>query len=356
MAITPQEITLDISPRYRFEIIDIRDRISELLNRDIDDFRKATYCSFHTTAGYLEQSICSRLNHQKENIRSYMKAFQQLFPTNADYYHDDMDLRHELSADEREIEPKNADSHLTFIGSGLKNVVTYLNKPEQPVYFIELDGVSEHGHRKRHTSAMYFNREEVVYSRKIRIPVSQHPIDSVNLRDPKLAYLDKITDIFNEYEVENGRVDISLDPTERNAGLTVNEYETLLMTQDLVQVLKNPGKFMGEKGKYILQNPGLIPSRTKEYAKYDLVHIFNEMMDAFHISQSVLEKMLAKFIAYPAEKFLRMKRNVSFLVSNKGNGIAPEIVQGRYQSPILVQWKQAPELFRTVTLTITRYI
>jgi hypothetical protein len=218
-----------------------------------------------------------------------------------------------------------------------------------------LDGVSEHGHRTRQTNAMFYNDEEVVFQQKVNIAISQHPIDSINLRDPKLGYLDKLNEILHTYEIENGRIDISLDPTERFAGLTVNEYETLLMTYDLVQILKNPMKFMGKKGKYLLQHPGKIPTRTKEYAKYDFVHIFNELMDSFGMSQSVFEKLLARVIALPAEKFLGVKRNVSFLISNNGSNNTAKIVQGRYQSPILVQWKESPNASRVLTLTITRY-
>jgi thiamine phosphate synthase YjbQ (UPF0047 family) len=355
MTLKPQEISLDISPKYRFEIIDIKNRVSELINGDRNSYQKTTYCSFHTTAGYLDQTLCSTLNYQKEKIRSYINAFQQLFPINGNYRHDVMELRNELTEAEREVEPKNADSHLTFIGSGLRNCVTYQNNPNTPVYFIELDGVSEHGHRRRQTNAMFYNDEEVVFQQKVSVPLSKHPIDSINLRDPKLGYLDKLNEILHTYEIENGRIDISLDPEENFAGLTVNEYETLLMTHDLVQVLRNPMKFMGEKGRYILQHPGKIPTRTKEYAKYDFVQIFNELMDSFGMSQSLFEKLLAKVIALPAEKFLGVKKNISFLISNNGSNDTAKIVQGRYQSPILVQWKESPNLSRALTLTITRY-
>jgi thiamine phosphate synthase YjbQ (UPF0047 family) len=355
MSIKPQEISLDISPKYRFEIIDIKNRVSELINGDRNSYQKTTYCSFHTTAGYLDQTFCSTLNYQKEKIRSYINAFQQLFPINGNYRHDVMELRNELTEAEREVEPKNADSHLTFIGSGLRNCVTYQNNPDTPVYFIELDGVSEHGHRTRQTNAMFYNEEEVVFQQKVSVPLSKHPIDSINLRDPKLGYLDKLNEILHTYEIENGRIDISLDSDDNFAGLTVNEYETLLMTHDLVQVLRNPMKFMGEKGRYILQHPGKIPTRTKDYAKYDFVQIFNELMDSFGMSQSLFEKLLARVIALPAEKFLGVKKNISFLISNNGRNDTAKIVQGRYQSPILVQWKESPNLSRALTLTITRY-
>ena len=355
MIIRPQEISLDISPEYRFEVIDITKRISDLINGYRDRYQKTTYCSFHTTAGFLDQNLCSRLNHQKEKIRSYITAFQQLFPINANYRHDVMELRDELSEAQRRIEPKNADSHLTFIGSGLRNCVTYRNTPDMPVYFIELDGVSEYGNRTRQMNAMFYNHEEVVFRQKVRVPLSKHPIDSVNLRNSKLGYLEKLNEILSKYEIEKGRIDISLDPKERFAGLTVNEYETLLMTYDLVQILKNPLKFMGEKGKYLLQHPGKIPTRTKEYAKYDFVQIFNELMDSFGMSESVFEKLLARVIALPAEKFLGVKRHISFLISNNGSNDTAKILQGRYQSPILVQWKESPSASRSLFLTITRY-
>jgi thiamine phosphate synthase YjbQ (UPF0047 family) len=355
MSAKPQEISLDISPLDRLEITNITNKIYALVKGETDKYRKATYCSFHTTAGYLEQSLCARLNNKMDNIRSYIKAFQQLFPNDADYVHDKMDMRRELTEQERLVEPKNADSHLTFIGSGLKNCVTYVNKPDEPVYFIDLDGVSEYGRRKRLTSVMFYNEEETVFQQKVEVPVSKHPIDSINLRDPKLGYLEKIGELLQQYEIERGRVDIVLDPAERYAGITVNEYETLLMTYDLFEVLKNPMKFMGEKGRYILHNPSKIPERTKEYAKYDFVHIMNELMDSFKLSHSIIEKMMARALAYPAEKFLRVKRKVSFLISNNGADRTAEIIHGRFQSPILVQWKASPKLSRSVILTITKY-
>jgi hypothetical protein len=78
-------------------------------------------------------------------------------------------------------------------------------------------------------------------------------------------------------------------------------------------------------------------------------------MDSFGMSQSVVEKFLARVIALPAEKFLSVKRNISFLISNNGSNNTAKIVQGRFQSPILVQWKESPSASRALTLTITRY-
>ena len=352
----PVQLFFELKPQARFDMIDITKSAAEKLNGHYTDYHKATYSSFHTTAGYLEQSLCSRLEYSRDRIATYIKAFRHIFPINAGYRHDKMELRSELSEQQKIVEPKNADSHLTFISSGLKNSVTYLNKPEIPVYFIDLDGVHEHGVRSRKTSVLFFNSEETVFQDRVEVPVSNHPVDSINLRDPRLGYIDKLNHLLKKYEVEKGRVDISLDHSERHAGLTVNEYETLLMTHDLIEVLKNPMEYVSEKSKYIMQNPHTIPRRTREYAKYDFVHIFNELMDAFHISESVVENILSKFFALPAEKFLRVKRSISLPFTNSEEGQPAQILQGTYQSPILVQWQKKPSRSRKLHLKITRYI
>jgi len=49
---------------------------------------------------------------------------------------------------------------------------------------------------------------------------------------------------------------------------------------------------------------------------------------------------------------LRMKRSVSLLVSDR-QGPQGKIVEGTYQSPILVQWQRAPRESRTLDVTLT---
>src|SRR2546426_10857157 len=55
--------------------------------------------------------------------------------------------------------------------------------------------------------------------------------------------------------LEKGRVDLVVEPSERHVGLTVNEYETLLMQHDLVDVLKNPLHFARLKTRHLLDDP-----------------------------------------------------------------------------------------------------
>ena len=64
-------------------------------------------------------------------------------------HHDRLALRTELSDAQRQDEPQNGDSHLTFIGAGLQNCVTYVNRPGMPVYFIDLDGMYHNVRRNR---------------------------------------------------------------------------------------------------------------------------------------------------------------------------------------------------------------
>ena len=355
MQTTPQEVSLNIAPQFRFDVIDVTKRIAEQLSVDRKKFKKAAYCSFHTTAGYLEQNVCSRLNYRVDRIKSFISDFQDLFPFNADYRHDQMDLRTELTDEQRKVEPKNADSHLTFIGSGLKNCVTYVNNPDTPVFFIDLDGVHEHGQRNRQTKVLFYNEEETVYEHKVSVPFFDNSVDSVKLDDPKLGYLDKLNTLLEKFDIEHGKVDIILDPEEKSAGLTVNEYETLLMTHDLVEVLKNPLSFSGSLGRFLSGYSPNASSVINSCTRNDLERMYNELTDKYDINKSVLEEIFSRFFAFSVDRFFHMKQSASLLVTNNQKGEPAQVVQGRYQSPILVQWEPAKNQVRNVTLKITRF-
>ena len=92
------------------------------------------------------------------------------------------------------------------------------------------------------------------------MPVSEHPIDSVNLKDPRLGIYAQLAEFVRETGVAKGRLRVTLDPTERHSALTVNEYETLLMRYDLAEVLRNPLRFVAEKSRHALANPRAVPS------------------------------------------------------------------------------------------------
>jgi thiamine phosphate synthase YjbQ (UPF0047 family) len=351
---SPLELRLQISPTARFDLIDIRQQpgCQDLL----DTFPRALYCSYHTTAGYLEQSVVSRLVQTKLGIRSYMSLFQKLFPKDAGYRHDEMDLRADLSERERAVEPRNADAHLAFIGSGLRNCVSYSNRSREPVYFIDLDGLVGNRPRRRLTSIVGFTAEEVIARERVRVPVSLHPVDSVSLKDPGIGLWARLQESIARHGIEKGRVHLSLAAGEHHAGLTINEYETLLMQHDLMEVLKNPLRFMAEKGRYALTNPRAASARTLDYAKYDLVRVFNEFFEIVGMNQTRLETLLSRLIALPARRFLRMKRSVTLPISHPDQEGRGTIAEGTYQCPILVQWNKATAGERLIDVTFTRLI
>ncbi len=351
------ELKLNLTPARRFDLIDVNKRVADEFGDVLTRYRKALYHSYHTTAGYFEQSLCERLDYNRDLISKVVRYFQTLFPPDADYRHDRLELREELSEEQKLIEPRNADSHLTFIGSGLMNCVTYVNHPGVPVYFVDLDGVYETTTRNRHTNVIGFNREETVRELWRDIPVSAHPIDSVSLRDPRFGLFEELEELIDSHEVVKGRVDFRLDAAEFQTGLTVNEYETLLMKHDLVDVLGNPLRFMAETGKRMIREPRAIPGKALNYAKYDLVHIVNEVVDALGLSESFVERILDKFLAVPAERFLWMKRSMSLLISDQEEDRDGSIVRGEYQSPILVQWdRPSNDATRRIGVRLVRFV
>jgi hypothetical protein len=353
MSGTPTEIRLRIAPEGRFDTIDVRSRLEAEAREALEGRSRALYTSFHTTAGYLDRGLAARLAHHEDRLRLFLKAFRAVFPPQGAYRHDRMDLRHELSDAQKQVEPRNGDSHLTFIGAGLRNCVTYANEPKAPVYFIELDGVHEGGRRERTTSILAYDQETVVARARLSVPVSKHPIDSVNLADPRLGLVAAIDDLLARTGIEKGRVDLALEPAERDAGLTVNEYETLLMQHDLAEVLKDPLRFAKAKAQHVLEDPLAVPGKALSYARYDVVRVMNQLMEAFRVSESLVEKAVAKVMAVPARRFLRT-RKVSFLASDEAGQGRARLVSGRYQSPILVQWRPAEGQARSVEIAIVR--
>ncbi|MEO8361680.1 MAG: hypothetical protein ABI672_16720 [Vicinamibacteria bacterium] len=348
------QLTLALTPETRYDTIDVAGRVAARFGDVLSHYSRALYCSLHTTAGYLEESLATRLLRRDGHFSGYFEPFSAMFPEGAEYRHDQLHLRAELSEEQRAVEPRNADSHLKFIGAGMRNCATYTTRGATPVYFIDLDGTWQGARRSRSTTILAYDHEEFVERVTIQVPVSRHPVDSINLNDPRGEFSGQVAELLRKHGIERGRVDIGLDPAERNAGLTVNEYETMLMRHDLAEVLRNPLRFAAIKSAHMLENPRAIPGKTMNYAKYDLVLLFNQLMETLHVQGSVLERLLSKFIALPADRFLRMKRGISFGVSDSGG--APSIIRGQYQSPILVQWRRAEREHRRMEVTLRRFL
>jgi thiamine phosphate synthase YjbQ (UPF0047 family) len=283
-------------------------------------------------------------------------VFRRLFPEGAPYEHDQLHRRDELTDAQRAVEPRNADSHLAFIAAGLRTCVQYRNRTGDSVCFVDLDGVHEGRPRRRLTTIVGYTEEEEVTRARVIVPVSAHPVDSINLKDQRLGVYEQLVGLLERHGVTRGRIRLELASGERHAGLTVNEYETLLMRHDLAHVLRNPLRFAAEKGRHMWADPRSIPSKTLDYAKYDMVRTFNDVLDALGLRESVVERVLSRAIALPAARFLRMKRSVSLLVSDRDDAGRGAIIDGTYQSPILVQWHRAARQARQIDVILTRFV
>lgn len=345
----PLDLTLELIPRARFDVLELRSHFAAA-HEAFAAYPRCLYWSSHTTAGFLDRSLAARLS--PEHVPSYLEAFRTLFPEGAGYEHDRLERRHDLDAQQRACEPRNADSHLAFIAGGLRACVTHPNRPGESVFFVDLDGVIEGKPRRRLTRLIGFRDERVVRTTRIEVPVSTHPIDSVSLKDPRLGIYAALSEFVAAAGVSKGRLRVVLDPAERHSALTINEYETLLMKHDLAEVLRNPLRFFAEKSRHALANPRAVPAKTLDYAKYDLVRVLNKSLDAFGLRGSIVEKLLARTLAVPAARFLRMRRSVSLLVSERPDG-TNGLIEGTYQSPILVQWQRAPRQSRVLDVVLT---
>jgi hypothetical protein len=129
----------------------------------------------------------------------------------------------------------------------------------------------------------------------------------------------------------------------------------MLMKHDMVEVLRNPLRFMAERGKHALLDLRSIPSKVKGYARYDLVRFINEFIDSAGLSDSMLENLIHRFMAFPASRRLCMKRSVSLLVLDQDGSGRGDIVEGTYQSPILIQWKSPKSQSRVLKVDFIQF-
>src|SRR4029450_10864475 len=154
MSLAPVEFDLELIPRARVDVIDVRRLVSQRFGDGLNAYPKALCCSFHTTAGYLDQGLATRLVHSRGGVMSYINVFRTMFPEGAGYEHDKIDRRTELTEAQQPEERRHAHPPLPFMAGALRPCVTYRTRPSDPVCFIDLDGVHEGRPRRRRTSLL----------------------------------------------------------------------------------------------------------------------------------------------------------------------------------------------------------
>jgi len=78
-------VNLQLIPKARLDVINVNDQLAERLGDLLFKYGKAVYYSYHTTAGYFNQSFCAQLNHGCVSIRAHVQSFQKPSSPNADY-------------------------------------------------------------------------------------------------------------------------------------------------------------------------------------------------------------------------------------------------------------------------------
>lgn len=355
MALAPLELSLSLTPRDRVDVFDVRARSAEMHGEAFNTFTRHMYASQHSTAGFLSQRLAARLYARFGGVGPYIDLFRTMFPEGAGYRHDQLDERHELAPEQKENEPANADSHLAFITGGLRACVSDDVSKPGPVYLVDLDGTYKGVPRRRQTTIVGYNHEEEVARTTLDIPVSSHPIDAINLRGSKLGVYDAVADLIKQHGVTKGRIRLELALNEQHASLTVNEYETLLMQHDLAEVLQHPLKFAREKVQHVWNDPRAVPGKARAYAKYDLPHTVNRLLDALGIEAPLIERLVARSLEAPASRFMRMRRSVDLLVSDSAAPGHGALIEGTYQTPILVQWRSAKLSARKLEVSLSRF-
>lgn len=352
MSPTPLNVTLELTPKARVDVIDARALVLERDER-ILRYPNSLYASFHTTAGYLGPSLTRRLARSGKAVEAYLDVFRAWFPEQAGYAHDQLERRSELSRAQRTTEPRNADSHLAFIAAGLRNCVSYVNRRPDAVSFVDLDGLQDRRPRVRRTMVVGYDAERAVARFQVSVPVSRHPFDAVDLKNPRLGIYARIGELVAAHGIGIGQALFELPAEETATALTVNEYETLLMRHDLTEVLRDPLRFLKEKIRHTLADPRAVPGKVFDYAKYDLIRTINHLVDTLGLNETLVERMLFRIMAIPAARFFHFRRRVSLVVA--AGETTGAILEGPHQSPILLQWRATPRRERTIDIILTQF-
>lgn len=333
----PRAINLTLRPRRRPEVTDLRVRLGEL---DVEDegppfaeYPRLLCVSYHTTAGFMDDALRRRLSGEPGSLPDFLDALGGIFPPEAGYHHDRLHLRQELSEEQRETEPLNADAHLSFIGAGFTNCMTARGEPSHPLWFVDFDGayrdpMDREVRRTRKATVVGYTGEEVVETLERSLDVDPGS-RAIRLGAGERSILEGITAVVRGHGIPFGRVDLRLAQAERDAGLTVNEYEALLMKKDLAEVLEAPLRYAGT---------------TSELER---------AMGALGVSPRRRDRLVDRALDALPARLLRMRREVSLAILPGSEG--GRIVLGRYQSPILVQWSASSPETRTVQAQIVRF-
>ena len=84
--------------------------------------------------------------------------------------------------------------------------MTHPNRADELVCFVDLDGVNDGRSRRRLTRVIGFHREAVVAQTRLQVPLSGHPIESINLKDPRLGVWAQLSEFVAGADVGKGRL------------------------------------------------------------------------------------------------------------------------------------------------------
>ena len=328
-------------------------------------FDRIAFCSVHTTAGFLEQPLALKLGNTREGIESLVRSARRLFPEGAPYWHDRMELRSELTAEQRKHEPLNADSHLAFICLGLCNCVLYKFAPDHPVYFIDLDGESNQTFRSRKSIAVGYNNATCVHEETLKVDLPKKNQCAVDLNNS----LPDLQALVAKYQIHRGLVTLELAPGEKHAGVTVNEFESLLVERDITDVLMNPLRYTLSNAPRFARNPLRVPGKAKNMLQYEIHLAIRDGLRVANRSVSILEYMVERLgmhlpllehiidrIASPLEaRWMNLGSSIRMLINAKDEDPLGRVMVGTYQSPILIQWRRPESDVREMHLRLLRF-
>ena len=97
MAVSPVEVTLELTPRARFDIIDVRERLREAHGDLLDVYPQPPVSLVSHDRRLSRTEPGGAVAREKATVAPYVEVFRTMFPEGAGYEHDQLDRRKDLT-------------------------------------------------------------------------------------------------------------------------------------------------------------------------------------------------------------------------------------------------------------------
>ena len=206
---------------------------------------------------------------------------------------------------------------------------------------------------QRTTTVLAYDDERVVLQTSVSVPVSKHPIDSVNLADPRLGLLDQVNELLARSGLERAR-STCVEPERTQRRPHRQRIRNAADAHDLIGRAQEPAALREDQGA---QHPRRSARHPRQDAQLREIRrrARAELADGGARPRPVVVRAAVREgdggagAALHAVATGQLPRRSATAVTARAR-----VLRGTYQSPILVQWQPAVGQARRLDISIVK--